>query len=170
MGKYICRVYSVMTMFSKSFGYAVRGVLYIALMQDEKRFVHVEEIAAKLAVPRHFMGKILKKLVKEGVLISNKGPAGGFTVGEHTLKMPLIQLIDITDGLTTFNSCALRVKECDALNPCPMHYQMESIRIKLKAVLTDTTIENLLGENKADFIKSISTAVTEEQNNSGEVY
>jgi DNA-binding IscR family transcriptional regulator len=51
--------------FSKSFGYAVRGVLYIAIMQDEKRYVQVEEIAGQLAVPRHFMGKILKNLVKE---------------------------------------------------------------------------------------------------------
>ena len=45
--------------FSKSFGYAVRGVLYIAVMQNEKRYVQAEEIAAQLFVPRHFMGKIL---------------------------------------------------------------------------------------------------------------
>jgi Rrf2 family protein len=65
--------------FSKSFGYAVRGMLYVAMMQDEKRYVQAEEISTRLAVPRHFMGKILKKLVKERLLASSKGPSGGFT-------------------------------------------------------------------------------------------
>ena len=38
---------------SKFFGYALRGILYVALMQDEKRKVQIDEIANKLSVPRH---------------------------------------------------------------------------------------------------------------------
>ena len=144
--------------FSKSFGYAVRGVLYIALMQDEKRYVQVEEIATKLAVPRHFMGKILKKLAKEKVLLSIKGPSGGFTLNSHTLQMPLIDLTAITDGMQLFNSCVLRVNECDGSNPCPMHYQMEQVKKTLKSVLTETSVGDLLDNNKLEFIKSIATA------------
>jgi len=145
--------------FSKSFGYAVRGVLYIAVMQDEKQYVQVEEIAARLAVPRHFMGKILKKLVKENVLASAKGPAGGFTVHEHTLQLPLLRLIDITDGLHLFETCVLRLQECNALNPCPMHCQMEAVNKQMKAILSNTTIGDMLKDDKPDFIKSLSTTV-----------
>ena len=147
--------------FSKSFGYAVRGVLYIALMQDEKRYVQVEEIAAQLAVPRHFMGKILKRLVKENVLVSAKGPMGGFTVNEDTLQMPLVRLIDITDGTDLFETCVLRLKECNALNPCPMHYRMEAVNLGMKSILSNTTVGNLLNSDKVDFIKSLSTVVEE---------
>jgi Rrf2 family transcriptional regulator, iron-sulfur cluster assembly transcription factor len=147
--------------FSKSFGYAVRGVLYIAVMQDEKRYVQVEEIAAQLAVPRHFMGKILKKLVKENVLISAKGPAGGFTINEGTLQLPLVRLMDITDGLGLFATCVLRLKECNALNPCPMHCQMEAVNLKLKSILSNTTVGDLLQNDKPGFIKSLSTLAEE---------
>ena len=56
--------------FSKSFGYAVRGVLYIALMQDEKRYVQVEEIASTLSVPRHFSGE---SKVEIEILPNNNG-------------------------------------------------------------------------------------------------
>lgn len=143
--------------FSKSFGYAVRGVLYVALMQDEKRYVHVEEIATKLVVPRHFMGKILKRLVKENVIASSKGPAGGFTINDQTLQLPLVRLVDITDGLEAFGNCVLRVKECNASNPCPLHYQVESVKLRLNSLLSETTIGDLLKEDKADFIRSIST-------------
>ena len=144
--------------FSKSFGYAVRGVLYIAVMQDEKRYVQVEEIAYRLAVPRHFMGKILKKLVKENVLASAKGRTGGFTVNEHTLELPLMRLIDITDGLSIFSTCVLCLKECNASNPCPMHHQMEGVNARLKKILSGTAIGDLLNDNKQDFIQSLSTA------------
>ena len=144
-------------MFSKSFGYAVRGVLYIANIQAEKQYVHVEEIAAQLVVPRHFMGKILKKLVKEKVLLSSKGPMGGFTIHKDTLQLPLIRLIEITDSLNLFHTCVLRLDECNALNPCPMHYQIAKVNANLKNILSNTTVGDLLNRDRADFIKSLST-------------
>ena len=142
--------------FSKSFGYAVRGILYIAVMQKEKRYVPVEEIAAKLYVPRHFMGKILKKMVKGKVLFSLKGPAGGFTINEDTLEVSLFRLVDLLDGQGLFRICTLGLKECSPLNPCPMHYQMEAVNTKLKTILCDTTIRDLMRNNKTDFINSLS--------------
>jgi len=143
--------------FSKSFGYALRGVLYVAVMQDEKRFVQVEEIASALAVPRHFMGKILKKLAKEKVLLSVKGPSGGFTVNGHTLQMCLMDLVTIIDGIQLFDSCALRVKECNPVHPCPLHLQIDGVKSSLKSILSDATIGALLDEDKQDFIQSLST-------------
>jgi Rrf2 family protein len=146
--------------FSKSFGYAVRGILYVAMMQDEKRYVQVEEIASSLVVPRHFMGKILKRLAKEKVLLSIKGPSGGFTLNAHTMQMPLMDLIIITDGIQIFNTCVMRVKECNALNPCPMHSHMDSVKAELKSILSDTTVGDLLNGDKTEFLKSISTSIT----------
>lgn len=142
--------------FSKSFGYAVRGILYIAVMQKEKRYVPVEEIAAQLFVPRHFMGKILKKMVKEKVLSSLKGPTGGFTISEYTLEVSLFRLVDLLDGQGLFRTCTLGLKECSPLNPCPMHYQMEAVNAKLKTILCETTIRDLMINDKTDFIKSLS--------------
>jgi len=143
--------------FSKSFGYAVRGVLYITLMQESKQFVQVEEIAHKLAVPRYFMGKILKKLVKANMLSSAKGKAGGFTINDHTKQLSLVNLVSITDGLDTFHHCVLCLQECNAQNHCPVHDQMNGVRQKLMEVLSATTINDLLKEDKEDFIKSIAT-------------
>ena len=145
--------------FSKSFGYAIRSILYVAVKREEKRYVQVEEIAAKLAVPRHFMGKIMKKLAKEKILISTKGPSGGFMLGDNTLNMPLMDLIVITDGVEIFDNCVLRAKECNSANPCPMHPQIDAVKKNLKSILSDTTIGDLLEEDKPEFIRSISTAL-----------
>lgn len=131
----------------------------MAIMRDEKRCVQVEEVASKLAVPRHFMGKIMKKLAKERILVSTKGPSGGFILNEHTLTLSLMDLIEIIDGVEIFDSCALRAKECNSMSPCPMHFQFETVKRSLKSTLSDTTIADLLEGDKPEFIKSISTTL-----------
>jgi Rrf2 family transcriptional regulator, iron-sulfur cluster assembly transcription factor len=132
--------------FSKSFGYAVRGILYIASRQQEKQYVQVEEISARLEAPRHFMGKILKRLAKEGILSSVKGPSGGFTTNETTLSVPLARLLDITNDSAALSHCVLRLKECNGENPCAMHYKVESVKQELKDILANNSIGSLLAE------------------------
>ena len=82
----------------------------------------------KLQVPRHFLAKIMKTMVKEGILHSTKGPYGGFSLNEHTLKSKIIQLVKITDGVEQFNNCVLSLRKCKSDNPCPLHYQMLKLR------------------------------------------
>jgi Rrf2 family transcriptional regulator, iron-sulfur cluster assembly transcription factor len=144
-------------MFSKSFGYALRGILYIATMQDERRKIRVDEIASKLAVPRHFMGKILKNLVKHGVLQSTKGPYGGFFVNDVTLSTSILQIVLLTDGDGMFKNCMLRLHECSTQNPCPLHHKVVKMRDEFKAELTSSIIGDLLRNNKTDFINSLIT-------------
>ena len=143
--------------FSKSFGYAVRGILYVAMMQNEKRYVQVEEIATRLAVPRHFMGKIMKMLVKEGWLASSKGPSGGFTLHDNSLSTPLMKIAELTEGADFLKICALRMKECNSFHPCPMHYQMEMVKHRLQSALSETIIADLLTVNREEMIRSIVT-------------
>jgi Rrf2 family protein len=148
-------------LFSKSFGYALRGILYIALMQDEKKWIQVDEVANKLGVPRYFMGKIMKRLAKEQLLVSSKGPYGGFTVHEDTLRTPIYNVVEVTDGLLSFKSCVLRMQECNSENPCPMHYKIEEVKVGLRTILMTTTIGDLLTTDKKEFIKSIATGSIE---------
>lgn len=141
---------------SKSFGYALRGILYVALMQDEKRRVQIDEIATQLSVPRHFLGKIMQQVVKAGLLHSTKGPYGGFSLTDVTLNSPIIKLLEITDDMSQFNICVLKLKACNSSNPCPLHYEMEDIRNRMLSVFHKTTIGDLLIDNKNSFIKSLS--------------
>ena len=144
-------------MFSKSFGYALRGILYITSMQDENRSIQVDEIAAALGVPRHFMGKIMKNLVKHGILSSSKGPGGGFFPNEKTLQTAVIEVANITEGHGYFENCALRLTRCNAQNPCPLHYQIVTSRDQMKHLLDSTLIKDLLKGSKADLIRGLST-------------
>jgi Rrf2 family protein len=144
--------------FTKSFGYAVRGLLYIAMVTETKPKVNLEEIAERLALPRHFLGKVLKKLAKEGILNSTKGPHGGFFINENTLNTPLLKLIEITSEGDQFGSCVLRMRKCNATNPCPLHFQVETMKKQWRKLVSDTTVGDLMKNNNPDFLNSISTS------------
>lgn len=142
---------------SKSFGYALRGILYIAKLQGERSIIQTDEIASTLSVPKHFLGKIMQQTAKEGLLRSTKGPHGGFSLAQDTLATPLIRLVEITDGLDQFRICVLKLKYCNGTNPCPLHHEMNELREKFLSVFTETTIGDLVKDSKDDFIKSLST-------------
>lgn len=142
--------------FSKSFGYALRGILYVAMMSDENRKIRIDEMANRLSVPRHFLGKIMNRVVKKGILNSIKGPNGGFSLNNTTLKTNLLTLLESIDGLEQFEGCVLRLRKCSAENPCPLHHRLETYRNELQTTLVDTEIGSLLKEDKPYFIRSIS--------------
>jgi Rrf2 family iron-sulfur cluster assembly transcriptional regulator len=142
--------------FSKSFGYALRGVLYVAMMSDENRKIRIDEMANRLAVPRHFLGKIMNKVVKKGILKSTKGPNGGFSLNISTLDTPLLTLIELTDGLAQFEGCVLRLRKCNEEHPCPLHHQTIAYKNNLVKTFSETTIGGLLNEDKPHFIQSIA--------------
>jgi Rrf2 family transcriptional regulator, iron-sulfur cluster assembly transcription factor len=142
---------------SKSFGYALRGVLYVALADKDGRKVQLDEIASRLSVPRHFLAKIMKAMVKEEILSSTKGPYGGFSVNAGTLNAKLIHLVKITDGVEQFNTCVLSLRQCKSKNFCPLHFQMMKLRDDMLDEFSKRSIGDLLEKESPDFIKSIST-------------
>src|SRR5436190_5216053 len=142
--------------FSKSFGYALRRILYVAMMNDENRKIRIDEMANRLSVPRHFLGKIMNRVVKGGILNSTKGPSGGFSLNTTTLNTPLLTLVELTDGLEQFDSCVLRLRKCNENHPCPLHYQTVAYKNDLLRIFSDTSLGSLLKQDKPDFIRSIS--------------
>ena len=143
--------------FSKSFGYALRGILYIAILSEKKDKIQLDEIAEKLTVPRYFLGKIMNRLAKEGVLDSEKGPIGGFSINDKTIATSLLRLVKITGDSELFDSCVLRLRKCNSNNPCPLHFEIETLRNQWHKLLAETTVDDLLKKDQPDFIKSIAT-------------
>ena len=142
--------------FSKSFGYALRGVLYVSIEGKEGRKIQIEEIAERLSVPRHFLAKIMKAVVKGGILNSTKGPYGGFSINKKTPNTKLIHLVELTDGKEMFNSCILGLKNCNSKNPCPLHDEITLIRSQLLTKFAKTRIKDLTDEENSNFIKSLA--------------
>src|SRR3954470_13871019 len=117
-----------MGIFSKTCEYAVRAVFFIAQRTVDGSRVGIKEIATSIDSPEHFLAKILQDLSRKGIIQSAKGPNGGFYMDEHALKQPLTAVVEAIDGDGIFTGCALGLKQCSEVDPCPLHNQFKTLR------------------------------------------
>lgn len=130
-------------MISKTSGYAIRGLVYLALKSSELSKVGIHELADELNVPQPFLGKIMQGLVRRDIISSTKGPNGGFFINERTLTTPIIDVIDAIDGLGIFRRCFLGLSECNSEKPCPLHHHVIGFRDSLQHSLETLTVQDL---------------------------
>lgn len=149
---------------SKSFGYALRGTLYIASKSDEVRKISIEEMATTLGIPKHFLAKVMKLIVKAGIVSSTRGQQGGFFLNEQTLKFPLVKLISLIEGEQYFNTCLLSLGKCNAQSPCPLHHKVAKFKDELHSVYKNTTIGDLLKGENEELVRSITSHPSEAVN------
>jgi len=134
--------------FSRSCEYGLQAVMYIA-MESKDRKVMIREIAEKVNIPMFFLGKILQKLSKSGVLHSQKGPNGGFALGDKAEKITALRIVEVIDGLKFNTSCVTGFPKCSNDTPCPFHDEWKIIRGKLVAMLEGETIQKLMEDAKS---------------------
>ncbi len=133
-------------MFSKTFGYALRATVYVAVHGRIDKKVGLQDISEGLGIPHYFLGKIMQDLVRHGILDSTKGPSGGVFPNEHTADIPLTNILKITDGNLVFDQCALGIKRCNAEHPCPLHDDFAACRNEMIHSLSNKTVQTLVEE------------------------
>lgn len=131
-------------MFSKACEYGIRASIYIAKKSLSEQKVSLKEVAKAINSPEAYTSKILQKLAKNGVINSDKGPTGGFSMDKDKLdKVKLSTIVFILDGDNIYNGCGLGLEKCHEQMPCPVHNQFKIIREELKIMLEKTTIISL---------------------------
>ena len=85
-------------MLSNTTRYALRAVIYLAKHSNEEKRIGIKKIAEDLNIPSPFLGKILQTLAKHKLLLSNKGPNGGFAFPSESDDITLYDIVKIIDG------------------------------------------------------------------------
>lgn len=147
--------------FSKSFGYALRSILYIASHSDKQQRIRADEIAQELDIPKYFLSKIMEKIARHGVLNSAKGMTGGFSLNPKTLETSLYNLLMLTDTDPGIENCVLGLKECNSKRPCALHEKMKEQKEQLRRLLKNTTVEMLLDPKAADLLTRMKTVTNQ---------
>lgn len=138
-----CRVLTLQYrnyMFSKTCEYAIRAMIFIAHRMKEVERVGLKDVAKGIDSPEHFTAKILQELSRKGLLMSAKGPNGGFFLDDLCMQVSLADIIRAVDGDKLFVGCGLGLKQCSELHPCPIHSQFKHVRKGLQQMLENSTI------------------------------
>jgi Rrf2 family protein len=82
---------------SLSSRYAVRAVVAIAAHKGPE-LVIAQEVTAEHGLPAQFVSKLLRLLVKAGLLQSLRGPNGGFSLTKPAGAVTLLEIVEAVDG------------------------------------------------------------------------
>lgn len=131
-------------MFSKACEYGIRATIHISHQSRQGKRVSLKEVAKAIDSPVAFTAKILQSLANNNIVLSTKGPAGGYEIPEgEQSRIAVYQIVKAIDGEKTYNGCGLGLKQCNEQKPCPLHFKFKAIRDDLKNMLQTTTIEEL---------------------------
>lgn len=137
-------------MLSNTCKYAIRSVVYLSVFVKDNKKIGIKEIAKALELPSPFLGKILQNLVRHGILISTKGPNGGFMLKRAPQDISLMDIIEVIDGHEMFDTCLVRDAHCGDEEPCAIHDKVTLIREELKQMFINQTIDDLATEFRRD--------------------
>ncbi len=130
-------------MISKTAEYALRALLYLA-RDDTRGPLRASQIAAALDVPANYLSKILHSLARGGLLISERGPRGGFRFARSADELSLAEVLGPFDPLTTQQACLLGRPECSDATACPVHHRWKQVSEPVARFFRETTLADLL--------------------------
>jgi len=124
--------------------YALRALLMLA-RQPEGEMVLVGDIAEEQAVPKKFLELILLELKKHGLLHSQRGKGGGYTLAKSAEMITFGQIVRIMDGPLAPLPCASvtgyrRCSDCQDERTCEIRRVMRRVRDSMADILDRTTL------------------------------
>ena len=129
-------------MFSRSAGYAIQALTYLAA-QPPGKLTGAREIAEEAQMPMPFLWKILRNLSQKKLVRSFKGVRGGYELARAAEKISVRQVLAASpDGRHT-DDCVLGLDQCNESAPCPLHESWKTVRSQIDDLLKETSLADL---------------------------
>ena len=130
-----------MALLSTTCTYAIRASLYVAAAEAASPgFVSTRRIAEDLGVSFPFLTKVLLGLTQSGVLVSQRGAAGGVALARPAERISLLEIVASVGGDDVFRSCVLGLPTCSEEEPCALHHRWKEERSRLEALFYGTSL------------------------------
>ncbi|MFZ0392796.1 MAG: Rrf2 family transcriptional regulator [Terracidiphilus sp.] len=125
--------------------YAVRVMVHLAAPEGESR-VSLPALARATGAPESFLSKVMQELTRSGLIVSQRGHAGGFAIAPRGRQASMRQVIEAVDGPIQLNLCLGTDKSCARRSWCPAHPVWMKAQQAMLAVLDRARIVDLAAE------------------------
>ncbi len=130
-----------MKLITKNSDYAIRAISYLS---GKKKPAAVSEMSRELKIPGPFLRKILQILNAEGILSSNRGKNGGFTIAVPPDKIRLTDIMLIFQEPIKPGECLIKKNPCPELGNCLLRSRLNSIKMMVERELYSITLDTLI--------------------------
>ncbi len=128
---------------SKLTDYAT-GILARLAAEPARRFT-----AGQLATDTHLavptVSKLLKQLHRKGLVLSTRGPAGGYLLARPAAQITAAQILDALEGPVALTECAQSESQCGIERSCLVARPWQRINLAVRRSLQEVTLLELAG-------------------------
>lgn len=139
---------------SEAASLALHTMVYLA--GDPQVHQSAGAIAGVICVSEAHLAKVLQRLAKAGLLISVRGPKGGFRLARKTDEITLLDVFEAIDGPFDPGECLMHDRTCGQVG-CLFGDLLGDINRQVKGYLGGRTLEDVkwvydtLGDRKEHF-------------------
>lgn len=129
---------------SKSVEYSILALKYISDNNDER--VSSSTISKNLNIPYDLLAKLLQKLVRKGIVKSEQGKYGGYSLIVPSEKLNILTIINALDENVQLTNCAFddaTSDDCSRINNCYIRDPFLILQDKINAMFESITLHEL---------------------------
>jgi len=102
-----------------------------------------KDVADAYGIPPEALAKILQRLVKAGLLHSQHGMNGGYTLARDASRISAFEVIRAIDGPLFITSCITVRGECDQSERCTIREPLRRVNDSIEQVLRRISIAEM---------------------------
>lgn len=127
----------------KKIEYAILAMQYIASHSD--KIVSAKELSEELNLAYEFLSKTLQSMIKSGLVMSQQGVRGGYSLTKSPEETSLSDVITALSERTSIVSCFSLEEEssCKRSTNCALQFPMKQIQSDIDTIFSNTTIADL---------------------------
>ncbi|HTQ26088.1 MAG TPA: Rrf2 family transcriptional regulator [Candidatus Binataceae bacterium] len=131
--------------------YSLKALLMLADRYPSAQPLRVEEIAAAQGVPENYLRRLLIELKRGGLVLSQKGPSGGYMLARPPARITMADVVEIIEGDYTPVECLEEGAKsfCPRDSGCPMRDVWRDVRDSVVSILRSATLQSLADRRKS---------------------
>jgi Rrf2 family protein len=122
--------------------YAIRAMTYLA-RRPVGEISSLHGVGVEQDIPESFLAKIFQRLVHAGLVVSQRGAHGGFSLARLPSEITVREIVEAVDGPIALNGCVLWPEDCRRSGDCRMHEVWMLAQERMMDVLGQVTLAEL---------------------------
>jgi Rrf2 family protein len=130
-----------MLRFTKRADYGLMAIHYIAV-NDGLGAVSTKRIAEEFGIPAELLAKVLQRLAKRRLIVSQNGPKGGYALARHPSAISVGEVVRALEGPINIVSC-LDHGGCPQEQRCNLRRPVQRLQAAISQMLDTMSLADL---------------------------
>ena len=126
---------------SKKIDYGLIAINYMA-SHDHDSIANTKQIAEEYKIPVELLAKVLQRLAKKGLVHSQNGPKGGYTLAKAPNHITVAEVVEAIEGPIRIADC-YKFYHCLQMDRCSIRNPIEKIQSSIIQLLDSMTMAQL---------------------------